>query len=62
MLDRFEVIGLPGDVYIVDYVPFLVRPSEVAFVLLCTFVFTLLAAWAAARRASALDPVEALRR
>ncbi len=61
-LDRFELIPMPGDVYIVDHLPFLVRPGEVAFVLFCTFVFTLGAARLAARRASALTPLEALRR
>lgn len=62
VLDAFEIIGLPGGIYIVDYVPFLVRPLEVGFVLLCTFAFTLVAAFLAARRASSLEPVEALRK
>ena len=62
LLDELRVLRLPGSVYIVDHLPFLVRPSEVAYVLLCTFVFTVTAARLAARRASELDPVEALRK
>ncbi|MEM1249710.1 MAG: FtsX-like permease family protein [Acidobacteriota bacterium] len=62
VLDAFEVIGLPGGIYIVDYLPFLVRPAEVGFVLACTFAFTSVASFLAARRASELDPIEALRK
>ena len=62
LLDTFELLPMPGDLWIVDHVPFDVRPTEVAIVLACTFGFTLVAAFLAARRASELDPVEALRK
>ena len=63
LLDRFEVVRLPADVYIVDAVPFLLRPFEDLSVI---FVSTLALAWVAARatgrRVAALRPAEAIRR
>jgi lipoprotein-releasing system permease protein len=60
--DRFRLIRLPGDVYIVDHVPFLVRPIDVLVVLLASAVVALLATAAGSRTVGTLDPVEALRR
>ncbi len=60
-LDRYRVISTPSDVYIVDYVPFLVRGTDVLVVLVVTVFFTAAAAAVGARRASLLDPVEAMR-
>ena len=60
-LDHFRVISLPADVYIVEYVPFLVRGSDVLIVVASTVVFTGAASLLSARRASRLDPVEAMR-
>lgn len=60
-LDRFRVLSLPSDVYIVDYVPFLVRGRDVLIVVVSTVVFTGAASLLGARRASRLDPVEAMR-
>ena len=51
----------PSDVYVVDYVPFLVRGTDVLVVLVVTVLFTAAAAAVGARRASHLDPVEAMR-
>ena len=61
LLDRFRVLSLPSDVYIVDYVPFLVRGRDVLVVVASTIVFTGAASLLSARRASRLDPVEAMR-
>lgn len=61
-LDRFEILTLPGDVYFLDHVPFLVRPREVSVILLATVALTLACSWLAASRAAALRPVEALHR
>ena len=61
LLDRFRVLSLPSDVYIVDYVPFLVRGRDVLVVVTSTIVFTGAASLLSARRASRLDPVEAMR-
>ena len=61
LLDRYRVISTPSDVYVVDYVPFLVRGTDVLVVLVVTVLFTAAAAAVGARRASHLDPVEAMR-
>jgi lipoprotein-releasing system permease protein len=62
LLDRYEVLGLPGDVYVFDHVPFSVRPVDLAAVLGLTVVLAAAFSLYAARRAAALDPVEALQR
>lgn len=62
ILDRYRLLALPGDVYFMDHVPFLVRPQEVAVILLATVGLTLGCSWFAASRAGALQPVEALNR
>ena len=60
-LDSFRVLSLPSDVYIVDYVPFLVREEDLFVVAFSTILFTGAAALLSARKASRLDPVEAMR-
>ncbi|HEX2165143.1 MAG TPA: FtsX-like permease family protein [Thermoanaerobaculia bacterium] len=62
VLDRYRLIQLPGQVYVFDYVPFDVRPADLAVVLALTVVLALSFSWYAAQRAAALVPVEALRR
>lgn len=62
VLDRYRLIRIPGRVYFLDYVPFLVQPEDLVVVLLLTFALALASALYAAQRAAALDPVEALRR
>ncbi len=61
LMDRFRVLSLPPDVYHVDYVPFLVRGWDVLVVLVSTVVFTGAASLLSARKASRLNPVEAMR-
>lgn len=60
ILDRYGLIS-PGDVYFVDHVPFLVESGDLLAVFGSTVAFTLASAWLAARRASAFEPVDALR-
>ena len=60
-LDRFRVLSLPSDVYVVDYVPFLVRGRDVLVVVVLTVMFTGAASLLSALKASRLDPVEAMR-
>jgi len=60
-LDSFRVLSLPSDVYIVDYVPFLVREEDLFVVAFSTILFTGAASLLSARKASRLDPVEAMR-
>ena len=61
-LDHWGVIRLPGQVFIVDHLPFDVRFGDVAVVLASTIVVTLIAAAVGARKTGSLDPIEALRR
>ena len=60
--DHYKLIQVPGRVYFLDYVPFLVKPMDLALVLLLTLALALTSALYAARRALALDPVEAMQR
>jgi len=62
ILDRYHVLQVPGKVYFLDYVPFLVQPGDFVLVLLITLILALASSLYAAQRAAALDPVEALRR
>lgn len=62
VLDRYHLVPVPGRVYFLDYVPFLIKPSDVALVLGLTLSLALGAALYAAQRAAQLDPIEALQR
>jgi lipoprotein-releasing system permease protein len=62
MLDRYRLVPVPGRVYFLDYVPFLVKPLDLALVLLLTLGLALASALYAAQRAATLDPIEALKR
>jgi lipoprotein-releasing system permease protein len=62
VLDRHRLLSVPGKVYFIDYVPFRVLPGDVAAVLAVTLVLTLGSSLYAARKATQLPPVEALRR
>lgn len=62
LLDRLRLLRIPGDVFFVDYIPFLVRPRDVAAILGVTLILALASTLYAAGRAAALDPVEAMRR
>ena len=62
VLDHYKLIQVPGRVYFLDYVPFLVKPMDLALILLLTQALALTSALYAARRAAALDPVEAMQR
>jgi lipoprotein-releasing system permease protein len=61
-LDRWRVIRLPGEVFFVDYIPFLVRGRDLAVILAVTLGLALLASLYAAGRAAHLDPVKAMRK
>lgn len=62
LADRYHWLPVPGRVYFLDYVPFLVEPEDLVLVLLIAFSLSLASAFYAAQRAAALDPVEALTR
>jgi lipoprotein-releasing system permease protein len=61
ILDRYELIRLPGDVYFIETVPVLLRAADITAVagvaVLICFAATLYPAWQASR----LVPVEAIR-
>ena len=62
-LDRFQLLRLPEQVYVVDYVPFLLRyGSDLPVIFGSTLLVTAVASFTAGRKASELDPVPALRR
>lgn len=62
VLDHYKLVPVPGRVYFLDHVPFLVQPRDLVLVLVMTMLLALASALYAAKRAAALDPVEALRR
>jgi len=62
VLDRYKLVPVPGKVYFLEYVPFLVKGGDLALVLVLTLGIALLTSLYAAQRAAALDPIEAMRR
>jgi lipoprotein-releasing system permease protein len=62
MLDHYKMVPVPGRVYFLEYVPFLVKPGDFVLVLGLTLGIALLTSLYAAQRAAALDPIEAMRR
>lgn len=61
VLDRYKLIHIPSDVYQVSYVPFTVLPLDFAMVVLAAIVICFVATLYPSRKASTLDPAEALR-
>ena len=61
LLDRYEIVSLPADVYLLSHVPFAVYPGEVAIVAAFAFLISVLAAVLPARAAARLAPGEAVR-
>jgi lipoprotein-releasing system permease protein len=61
MLDRYELIRIPGDVYFIDRLPVGFDPVEIAIILLSSLVISFLATIYPARQAARLFPVEAIR-
>ena len=60
-LDRYEIVTLPADVYLLTHVPFAVHPREVAFVAAFALATAVAAAALPARAAARLAPGEAIR-
>jgi lipoprotein-releasing system permease protein len=61
VLDRFELIQVPVDVYQMSHFPFRVRPIDVAVTVAGAMVICFLATLYPSRQAARLDPVQALR-
>lgn len=60
-LERYHLVPLPADVYLMSHVPFAVHPGEVAAVAAFALLTALIAAVLPARAASRLAPGEAIR-
>ncbi len=60
----FRLLRFPtgvAEIYFVSYIPFLVRPLDLAAIVAFAAVAILLASWVPARRAARVDIAEALR-
>lgn len=62
VMDTYKLLPVPGRVYFLDYVPFLVKATDLALVLLMTFLVALASAWYAAQKAASLRPLEAIQK
>jgi len=58
---KYKLISLPSDVYIISAVPVLMQGRDFIFVAVVAILLCYLAAIYPAKRASALDPIEAMR-
>ena len=61
VLDRYQLISIPGDIYQVSYLPFRVLPGDVMMVILGAVVVCFFATLYPSRQAARLDPAQALR-
>jgi lipoprotein-releasing system permease protein len=61
VLDTYELIQIPMDVYQVSHVPFVVLPRDFIVVVVSTIAICFLATIYPSRQASRLDPIQALR-
>jgi lipoprotein-releasing system permease protein len=61
VLDRYQVIRVPIDVYQISHVPFTVLPFDFALVVISAVLICFLATIYPSRQAARLDPAEALR-
>lgn len=61
VLDRFELITLPGDVYMVDSLPLALELTDLLLIVFTSVLIAFAATIHPARQASRLQPVEAIR-
>jgi lipoprotein-releasing system permease protein len=60
LMDAFEIVRLPGDAYLLDYVPFSIEGGDMVAILGATLAVSLTCSWYGASRISGTRPVEAL--
>lgn len=61
LLDRYQFIRIPGDVYFIDRLPVAFDPVEIGIIIVASLVISFLATLYPARQAAKLYPVEAIR-
>ncbi|HEU0078385.1 MAG TPA: ABC transporter permease [Longimicrobiaceae bacterium] len=61
VIDRYELIKIPGDVYFVDHLPVAWDPVDVLVILISSVAISFVATLYPSRQAAALLPVEAIR-
>jgi lipoprotein-releasing system permease protein len=61
VLDRYQLIRIPADVYQVTYLPFKLLPADAALVVLGSLLVSLVATLYPASKAASLLPTEGLR-
>lgn len=61
LLDRYQFIEIPGDVYFIDRLPVALDPLDVVVILIASILVALIATIYPARTASRLQPVDAIR-
>jgi lipoprotein-releasing system permease protein len=61
LLDRYELIQVPIDVYQISHVPFTLLPQDLIAVIVAALLICFVATIYPSRQASKLDPAQALR-
>jgi lipoprotein-releasing system permease protein len=61
VVDRYELIKVPSDVYMISHMPLRVIPTDVLLVVLMALVICFAATLYPSRQAARLDPAQALR-
>lgn len=61
VLDRYQLIKIPGDVYFIDRLPVALEPTDVALIVALSILISFIATLYPARQAATLLPVDAIR-
>ncbi|MDQ3521150.1 MAG: ABC transporter permease, partial [Gemmatimonadota bacterium] len=61
ILDRYQLIKIPGDVYFIDRLPVALEPRDVALIVILSILISFVATLYPARQAATLLPVDAIR-
>jgi len=61
LANTFELIKVPSDIYEIAFVPFRIKFYDLIFIVMVTFLISLLSTLFPAHRASKVDPVKALK-
>ena len=61
VMDRYRLLELPGDVYQISYVPFVIQPLDFTLVVIAANLICFGATIYPSRHAARVDPAESLR-